>query len=164
MTDAGKLTFVSPTSRKLFFDEVARKCYEIASQEGEKTKELVPEPSRRPTSLPIKPHDALSTDDNHEDIPQTSATISGSTYTMTVSSNPGEVTTTTTTANTADSSTPHSEWKNYNTSGKTMRRRIEQDLPNQAIIQYLYQKKMGTIYPFVLAAVLNCHNSISNMI
>ena len=44
---------------------------------------------------------------------------------MTVSSNPGEATTTTTTANTAVSSTTHPQWKNYNTSGKTMRRRIE---------------------------------------
>ena len=50
---------------------------------------------------------------------------------MTVSSNPGEVTTTTTTAKTADSSSPLPE--NFNTSGKTMRRRIEQGLPNQAI-------------------------------
>ena len=50
---------------------------------------------------------------------------------MTVSSNPGEVTTTTTTAKTADISLPLPE--NFNTSGKTMRRRIEQGLPSQAI-------------------------------
>ena len=132
VTDAAKLTSVSPTSRKMFFDEVARKCYEIASHE-EETEEPVSDPSRRPTSLPVKPHNALQTDDNHEDMPQTSATISGSTYTMTISSNPGEFTTTTTTAKTADSYSLHPEWKNYNSSGKTMRRRIEQGLPNQAI-------------------------------
>ena len=56
---------------------------------------------------------------------------------MTVSSNPGETTTTTTTANTAEGSTPHTEWKNYNTSGKTMIRRIEQGLPNQAITLFV---------------------------
>ena len=138
VTDAAKLTSVSPTSRKMFFDEVARKCYEIASQEEEEAEEPVPVPRRRPASLPIKPQNALPTDDNHEDIPQTSATISGSTYTMTVSSNLGEVTTITTTAKTADSSTLQPEWKNYNTSGKTMRRRIEQGpLPNQAITLFM---------------------------
>ena len=31
VTDATKLTYASPTSRKMFFEEVARKCYEIAS-------------------------------------------------------------------------------------------------------------------------------------
>ena len=56
---------------------------------------------------------------------------------MAVSSSPGETTTTTTTANTADGSTPHAEWKNYNTSGKTMRRTIEQGLPNQAITLFV---------------------------
>ena len=60
---------------------------------------------------------------------------------MTVSSNPGETTTTTTTANTAEGSTPHAEWKkttrvvseNYNTSGTMMKKRVEQGLPNQAL-------------------------------
>ena len=33
VTDAAKLTSASPTSRKMFFVEVARKCYEVASQE-----------------------------------------------------------------------------------------------------------------------------------
>ena len=134
MTDAAKLTATSPISRKMFFDEVARKCFEVASQKEEAEKP-VPKP-RRPTTLPVKPQNALQTDDNQGDTPQTSATISGSTYTMTVSSNLGEVTTTTTTAKTAGSSTPHTE--NYNTSGKTMRRRIEQGLPNQAIILFTH--------------------------
>ena len=56
---------------------------------------------------------------------------------MTVSSNLGKATTTSTTANTADSSTPHPEWKNYNTLGKTMRRRIAQGLPDQAITLFV---------------------------
>ena len=127
VTDAAKLTSTSPTSRKMFFDEVARKCYEVASQEEKEAEKPVPVP-RRPTTLPAKPQNALQADDNQENTPQTSATISGSTYTMTVSSNPGELTTTTTTAKTADSSSPLPE--NFNTSGKTMRRRIEQGLPN----------------------------------
>ena len=48
---------------------------------------------------------------------------------MTVSSNPGELTTTTTTTKVDD--IPTSLLENTNTSGKTMRRRIEQGLPNQ---------------------------------
>ena len=80
----------------MFFDEVARKCYEIAGQEEKKAEKPVPVP-RRPTTLPVKPQNALQSDDNQGEIPQTSVTISGSTYTITVSSNPGEVTTTTTT-------------------------------------------------------------------
>ena len=50
---------------------------------------------------------------------------------MTVSSNPGEATTTTTTTKIAD--IPTSLPENINTSGRTMRRRIEQGLPSQAI-------------------------------
>ena len=133
VTDAARLTSSSPTSRRMFFDEVARMCFEVASQEEKNAEKPVPEPRRRPTTLPVKPQNDLSTDDNQGNTPQTSTTTSGLTYTMTVRSNPGEATTTTTTANTADSSTPHPEWKNYNPSGKTMRKRIEQGLPNQAI-------------------------------
>ena len=127
VTDAAKLISSSPTSRKMFLDEVAKKCFEVANQEKEAARP-VPEPRRRPTTLPIKPQYNIPTEENQGDTPHTSTTTSGSTYTMTVSSNPGEITTTTTTANTADSSTPHPEWKNYNTSGKTMRRRLEQGL------------------------------------
>ena len=108
-------------------EEVARRCYEIASQEEEKP---VPVP-RRPTTLTVKPQNTTQSDDRQEEIPQTSATNVESTYTMTVSSNPGEVTTTTTTAKTAN--IPTSLPENINTSGKTMRRRIEQGLPSQAI-------------------------------
>ena len=133
VTDAAKLTSASPTSRKMFFNELARKCYEVASQEEKEAEKPVPVP-RRPTTLTVKPQNDLLADDNQGDIPQTSATISGSTYTMTVSSNPGEVTTTTTAAETVDSSSPL--YENFNTSGKTMRRRIEQGLPNQAIILF----------------------------
>ena len=103
VTDAAKLTSASPTSRKMFFDEVARKCYEVASQEEKEAEKSVPIP-RRPTTLSVKPQNAFQSDDNQGEIPQTSAKLSGSTYTMTVSSNPGEVTTTTTSAKTADSS------------------------------------------------------------
>ena len=106
----------------MFFDEVARKCYEVASQDEKEAETPVPVP-RRPTTLPVKPQNALQSVDNQGEFPQTSATMSGSTYTMTVSSNPGEMTTTTTTAKTADGSSPLPE--NFNTSGKTMRRRIE---------------------------------------
>ena len=98
VTDAVKLTSTSPTSRMMFFDEVARKCFEVASQEEQEVKETIPEPKKRPTTLPVKPQNALQTDDNQEDTPQTSATTSKSTYTVTVSSKPGEVTTTTTSA------------------------------------------------------------------
>ena len=127
---ATKLASASPTSRKMFFDEVARKCYEVASQEEREAEKPVPVP-RRPTTLTVMPQNALQSDDNQGEIPQTSATNAGSTYTMTVSSNPGEVTTTTTTAKTTDISSPLPD--NFNTSGKTMRRRIEQGLPSQAI-------------------------------
>ena len=137
VTDAVKLNSTSPTSRKMFFDEVARKCFEVSNQEESEVKETLPEPKKRPTTLPVKPQNALQTDENQEDTPPTSATTSGSTYTMTVSSKPGEVTTTTTSAKTAGSSTPHPDWKNYNTTGKTMRSRIEQGLPNQAITLFV---------------------------
>ena len=115
----------------MLFDEVARRCLEVANQEKE-AKKPVPESRRRPATLPIKPQSA--TEENQGEIPHTSTKTSGSTYTMTVSSNPGETTTTTTAAN---GSTPHAEWKNYNTSGKIMRRRIEQGLPNQAITLFV---------------------------
>ena len=103
-------------------EEVARRCYEIANQE-EKS-EPVP---IRPTTLPVKPQQ----DDRQREMPQTSAINAGPTYTMAVSSNPGEATTTTTTTRRAEIPTTLPE--NINTSGKTMRRRIEQGLPSQAI-------------------------------
>ena len=80
VTDAVKLTSTSPTSRRMFFDKVARKCFEVASKEEKEAEKPVPEPRRRPTSLPIKPQNALPTDDNQVDTPLQSATISGSTY------------------------------------------------------------------------------------
>ena len=74
-----------------------------------------------------------------------SSSPSGSTYTITVSSNPSETTTTTTTANTAEGSTPYAEWKkatsvvseNYNTSGRIIKKRVEQGLPNQALTLFV---------------------------
>ena len=70
--------------------------------------------------------------------PKTST--SGLTNTVTVSSNLGEPTTTTTTCSPTEGSTPHAEWRkttrmaaeNYNTSDPMMRKRVEQGLPNQA--------------------------------
>ena len=67
--------------------------------------------------------------------PRTST--SGSTNTVTVISNLGEPTITTTTFNSTEDSTPHAEWRkttsmaphNYNTSGSMMRQKVEQGLP-----------------------------------
>ena len=126
VTDADKLTSVSPTSRKMFFHETARKCYEEANQEEKEAEKPVPVP-RRPTALPVKPQ----TVDSQGDIPQISATVAGSTNTMTVSSNPRETTTTTTGVKTADGTRPLPE--NFNTSGRIMRRKVEQGLPSPVI-------------------------------
>ena len=125
VTDANNLTSVSPTARKMFFHETARKCYEEAGKEEKETEKPVPKP-KRPTTLPVKPQNV----DNQSDVPQTSATIAGSTCTMTVSSSSGETTTTTTGDKTAEGPT-HPE--TFNTSGRVMRRRVEQGLPSPAI-------------------------------
>ena len=125
VTDANNLTSVSPTARKMFFHETARKCYEEAGKEEKETEKPVPKP-KRPTTLPVKPQNV----DNQSDVPQTSATIAGSTCTMTVSSSSGETTTTTTGVKTAEGPT-HPE--TFNTSGRVMRRRVEQGLPSPAI-------------------------------
>ena len=69
--------------------------------------------------------------------PKTST--SGSTNTVTISSNLGEVTPTSTTPNPTESSIPYAEWRkttriateNYNTS--MMRNRCKQSLPNQVL-------------------------------
>ena len=119
VTGVTNLTSASPTSRKMSSEEVAKRCYEIASQEEKKS---APVP-RRPITLTVK----AKPDDRQREMPHTSATNVGSTTTMTVSSNPGEVTTTTTTTKIGD--IPTSLPENINTSGKTMRR-IEQGLPS----------------------------------
>ena len=59
VTDVAKLTSASPTSRKMSSEEVARRCYEIASQEEDEEKKPVPVP-RRPTTLSVKPTDYFS--------------------------------------------------------------------------------------------------------
>ena len=123
VTGVTNLTSASPTSRKMSSEEVARRCYEIANQE-EKQSDPVP---IRPTTLTVKPQQ----DDRQREMPQTSATNAGPTYTMAVNSNPREVTTTTTTTRRAD--VPTTPPEKINTSGKTMRRRMEQGLPSQAI-------------------------------
>ena len=133
VTDVTKLTSASPISRKMFFEEIARKCYEVANQVEKEDEQPVPV-HRRPATLPVKPQ-TMQSDINQGEMPQTSATNAGSTYTMTVSSHPGEVTNTTTTAKTTK--IPTSLPENINTSGKTMRRGIEQGLPSQAITLFV---------------------------
>ena len=54
VTDANNLTSVSPTARKMFFHETARKCYEEAGKGEKETQKPVPKP-KRPTTLPVKP-------------------------------------------------------------------------------------------------------------
>ena len=54
VTDAAKLISSSPISRKMFLDEVVKKCLQVANHEKE-AERPVPEPRRRPTTLPIKP-------------------------------------------------------------------------------------------------------------
>ena len=81
----------------------------------------------RPTTLPVKPQQ----DDKQKEMSQTSAVNTGPTYTMAVNSNPGEVTATTTTTRRVH--VPTTSPEHINTSGKVMRKRIEQGLPSQAI-------------------------------
>lgn len=60
---------------------------------------------------------------------------------LTVSSNAGETSTSTTAVKPAEYNNPHAEWKkttsvikeDYNTSGGMVKKRVEQDLPNQAL-------------------------------
>ena len=47
--DANNLTSVSPTARRMFFHEEARKCYEEAGKEANED-----EKPERPTTLPVK--------------------------------------------------------------------------------------------------------------
>ena len=119
--DANSLTSVSPTSRNMFFHEEARKCYEEAGQVEKEGEKLMPKP-RRPTALPVRPQNI----DTQNDVPPTSSTIAGSTCTMTTCSSAGETTTTITADGPTDPET-------FNTSGRVMRRRVEQGLPCPAI-------------------------------
>ena len=123
VTGVANLTSASTTSRGMSSEEVARRCYEIANQEENKS-EPVP---IRPTTLPVKPQQ----DDRQREIPQTSAINTGPTYTMATNSHPEEVTNTTTATRRAD--VPAALPENFNTSGKTMKRRIEQGLATQTI-------------------------------
>ena len=129
----------------MFLSEVTKKCLEVAKQVKEAGRP-VPEPRRKLTTSPMKqPQNTTSPEENLGDTPHTSTSNSGSTYTITVSSNPGETTTVTTTANTAEGSTPHAEWmktpsvvsENYNTSGRIIKKRVEQGLSNQAITLFV---------------------------
>ena len=100
VTDADNLTSVSPTAREMFFHGEARKCYEEAGEEEKEDEKLMPKPER-PTTLPVKPQKCKQA----REVPQTSATMVGSTCTVTVSSSSGETTTTTTGDKTADGPT-----------------------------------------------------------
>ena len=66
--DANNLTSVSPTARRMFFHEEARKCYEEAGQVEKKDEKLMPKP-RRPTTLPVKPQIG----NQPREVPQTSS-------------------------------------------------------------------------------------------
>ena len=125
VTDANYVTSVSPTARKMFFHDTARKCYEEAGKEEQEDEKSVLKP-RRPTTLPVKPQNV----DKQSDVPQTSAPMVGSTCTMTVSSSSGGTPTTTTGDKTAEGPLPP---ENFNTSGRVMRRRVEQGLPCPSI-------------------------------
>ena len=117
VTDAKNWTSVSPTARRMFFHEEARKCYEEAGQVEKEDEKPVPKP-RRPTSLPVKPQNTH----NQNDVP-TSSTIAGSTCTMTTCLSTDGTTTTTTGDKPADGPTNP---ETFNTSGRVMRRRVEQ--------------------------------------
>ena len=116
VTDANYVTSASPTAREMFFHEAASKCYKEAGEKEQADEGSLTKP-RRPTTLP-------------RSVPQTSATMVGSTYTVTVSSSSGETPTTTTADKTAEGQLPP---ENFNTSGRVMRRRVEQGLPCPAI-------------------------------
>ena len=104
-------------------EEIARRCYETAKQEEKKSGPI----PIRPTTLPVKPQK----DDKQKEMSQTSAINTGPTYTMAVNSNPGEVTATTTT--TRRIHVPTTSPEHIKTSGKTMRKKIKQGQPCQAI-------------------------------
>ena len=153
VTDAAEIISSTPLTRRLFLTEVTKMCLERAKQQKEA--ELGAQEIQRGTSstpaikLPqnvsysnynhgqITPPEKNIMDRqmDHYAIPHTSTSTSGSTNTVTVSSNSGEPATPTIISN------PHAEWKkttsirpeNYNTSGSMMRKRVKQGLPNQAL-------------------------------
>ena len=53
VTDATRLISSSPTSRKMFLDEVAKKCLEVANQEKEAGRP-VPEPMKKTNNITYK--------------------------------------------------------------------------------------------------------------
>ena len=110
--DANKLTSVSPTARRMFFHEEARKCHEEAGKEANEN-----DKPERPTTLPVKPQQA----NKPGEVTQTSAAMVRPACTMTTSS-AGDTT-----------STIPTNPENFNTSGRVMRGRVEQGLPTPAI-------------------------------
>ena len=117
VTDASSLISVSPTARRMFFHGEAKKCYEEA---GKKANE--DDKPERPTILPVKPQKT----NNPGEVTQTSAAMVRPTCTMTTCSSAGATTSTITTEGSTNPET-------YNTSGRVMRRRVEQGLPTPAI-------------------------------
>ena len=115
--DANNLTSVSPTARRMFFHEEARKCYEEAGKEANED-----EKPERPTTLPVKPQKI----NKPGEVTQTSAAMVRPTCTMTTCSSAGATTSTITTDGPTNPET-------FNTSGRVMRRRVEQGLPTPAI-------------------------------
>ena len=110
--DANKLTSVSPTARRMFFHEEARKCHEEAGKEA-----IENDKPERPTTLPVKPQQT----NKPGEVTQTSAAMVRPAYTMTTSS----------AGDTTSTIPPNPE--NFNTSGRVMRGRVEQGLPTPAI-------------------------------
>ena len=110
--DANKLTSVSPTARRMFFHEEARKCHEEAGKEA-----IENDKPERPTTLPVKPQQT----NKPGEVTQTSAAMVRPACTMTTSS-AGDTT-----------STIPTNPENFNTSGRVMRGRVEQGLPTPAI-------------------------------
>ena len=110
--DANKLTSVSPTARRMFFHEEARKCHEEAGKEANEN-----DKPERPTTLPVKPQQT----NKPGEVTQTSAAMVRPACTMTTSS-AGDTT-----------STIPTNPENFNTSGRVMRGRVEQGLPTPAI-------------------------------
>ena len=59
VTDAARLISSSPTSRKMFFDEVARRCFEVANQEKEAEKP-VPGTKKKTNNITYKATECLT--------------------------------------------------------------------------------------------------------
>ena len=150
VTDAAEMISSTPLTRRLFLTEVTKMCLERAKQQKEAKAEAQENQGGPSTSAIRLPQNVSYSNYNHGQItppeknimdrqidhyaiPHTSTSTSGSTNTVTVSSNSGDPATPNIISN------HHAEWKkttsirseNYNTSGSVMKKRVEQGLPNQ---------------------------------